>query len=102
MLRTALLKVIAPAFGLVMLIGATSAGAASLPQPTEKPILTISGKIAVTNKDGTAQFDREMLEKLGETSFTTRTPWYKEPVKFEGVLLAKVLDAVGATGDTIV
>jgi len=102
MLRSALRMLIAPVMGFVLLTGPGAAGAASLPAPTEKPILTISGKIGITNKDGTAQFDRKMLEALGETSFTTSTPWYKEPVKFEGVPLAKVLDAVEAKGDTIV
>ena len=89
-------------FGTVMLAVANLAVAASLPVPTEKPILTVSGKITVTNKDGTAQFDRKMLEALGETSFSTATPWYDGLHKFEGVPLAKLLDAVGASGDHIV
>src|SRR3954471_23288332 len=61
------------------------AEAASLPQPAEKPILTITGRIAVTNKDDTAQFDRLMLEALGMSGFETTTPWYNGPVRFEGV-----------------
>ena len=76
--------------------------AASLPDPADKPILTVTGKISVTNKDGAAQFDRAMLEALGETSFSTSTPWYDGPRKFEGVPLAKLLDAVGASGDHII
>jgi hypothetical protein len=102
MLRLSLRVLAAPVFGVFVLMGATAAGAASLPEPTDKPILTITGKIVVTNKEGAAQFDRKMLEALGETSFSTNTPWYKEPVKFEGVSLSKLLDAVGATGDRIV
>jgi hypothetical protein len=102
MLRSVLRFRAASLFGMVMLLTANLAGAASLPDPTDKPILTVTGKISVTNKDGTAQFDRAMLEALGETSFSTSTPWYKEPVKFEGVPMAKLLDAVGATGDRIV
>ena len=54
--------------------------------PVKGPvILTVSGKITNTNKDGKAEFDREGLESLGMTSFTTSTPWFKQPVKFEGV-----------------
>ncbi len=99
---SAVRPLVAPLFGAIALLVANVAGAGSLPEPAEKPILTVTGKISVTNKDGAAQFDRAMLEALGETSFSTTTPWYKEPVKLEGVALAKLLDAVGATGDRIV
>jgi hypothetical protein len=102
MLRSALRVLATAVIGVCVLIGASAAGAASLREPTEKPILTITGKISVTNKEGAAQFDRTMLEALGETSFSTNTPWYKGPVKFEGVPLNKLLEAVGATGDRIV
>ena len=102
MFGSALRLLAAPVFGSILLFGANAAGAASLPEPTDKPILTVTGKIAVTNKDGAAQFDRKMLEALGDASFSTSTPWYKETVKFEGVPLAKLLDAVGATGERIV
>ncbi|MDJ1157783.1 molybdopterin-dependent oxidoreductase [Chelatococcus sp. SYSU_G07232] len=75
---------------------------APLARPTEKPILTISGKITVTNATGAAQFDRQMLEALGTASIKTKTPWYPEPVQFEGVPLAKLMKAVGAEGQTVV
>jgi hypothetical protein len=76
--------------------------AASLAVPSDKSILTVSGKIAVTNKDGAAQFDRAMLEAIGMVEFETNTPWYKGPVKFEGVPLAKLMSAVGAAGERVV
>jgi hypothetical protein len=38
-----------------------------------------------------------MLEKLPQTSFTTRTPWYSQPRKFTGPLLRDVLAAAGAS-----
>lgn len=88
--------------GAVVLAIAAFAGAASLPAPDEKPILTVVGSIGVTNKDGAAQFDRAMLEALGPVSFETTTPWYSGPVTFEGVPLAKVLKAVEAKGKTLV
>jgi hypothetical protein len=84
------------------LISAFSAEAESLPRPTGKPILTVTGMIAITNDGEKAVFDREMIEALGETSFSTSTPWYDGQHKFEGVLLAKLLDAVGAKGDHLV
>ena len=101
-LRSALRALTASLFGTVVLVTANCVAAQSLAAPSDKPILTVTGKITVTNKDGTAQFDRAMLEALGAASFSTATPWYKEVVKFEGVPLAKLLDAVGATGDRIV
>jgi hypothetical protein len=73
-----------------------------LAAPTEKPILTIAGKIGLTNKGETAQFDRAMLESLGMVSFATTTPWYKGAVTFEGVPLRKVMESVGASGERIV
>jgi hypothetical protein len=89
------------------LIGATMprlAGAAdaSLPMPKDKAILTISGKIAVFNDGNTAKFDRDMLEALGSSSFTTSTPWYDAPVTFTGVPMAKLMETVRASGDMVV
>ncbi|WP_442039982.1 molybdopterin-dependent oxidoreductase [Microvirga sp. 2MCAF35] len=75
--------------------------AASLAVPKERPILTISGKIDVTNRDGTAQFDRAMLEDLGLVTIETTTPWYEGKVKFEGVLLDKLMKQVGAKGERV-
>ncbi len=79
--------------------GATHVEAAPLPNPTSKPILTVSGKIASTNKGETAEFDREMLESLGMVSFETETPWYNGKVKFEGVPLSKLMQHLGAKGE---
>ncbi|MBM6595185.1 molybdopterin-dependent oxidoreductase [Microvirga pudoricolor] len=87
--------------GLGALLVAVTAQAGSLATPTEKPILTISGKIDTTNKDGTAQFDRPMLEALGMTTIETTTPWYSGPVKFEGVSLSKLMKQVGASGERV-
>lgn len=73
----------------------------TLPRPTEAPVLTVSGRISVFNNGTTAQFDRPMLEALGMSSFTTTTPWYDGPVTFEGVLMSRLMQAVGATGGTV-
>lgn len=86
--------------GLSMLAGRTAM--AALGAPTEKPILTISGKIRVFNLGETAQFDRPMLEALGMTGFETMTPWYDKLVTFEGPLMTAVMDAVGAYGDSVI
>lgn len=75
--------------------------AASLPRPGGKPILTVSGKISQTNDGKVARFDRPALESIGTASFTTSSPWYKQPMEFGGVPLDRLMQAVGASGDTI-
>jgi hypothetical protein len=42
-----------------------------------------------------------MLEALGMVSFVTNTPWDKGPTKYEGVSLAKLMDLLGGTGDSL-
>lgn len=85
-------------FGLIPL---EAARATPLGPPRDAPILTISGKIKVTNLNGIAAFDRGMLEALGTVSIETKTPWHRDTVKFEGVTLNKLLERVGATGSLI-
>jgi Uncharacterized protein conserved in bacteria len=90
-------------FGFLAMVAVAGPAAADpLPAPTEKPILTISGKIGTTNKNGEAQFDRPMLEALGLVTVETSTPWYNGPVKFEGVSLDKLMKLVGASGERAV
>lgn len=79
----------------------SSAQAGSLPQPVGKTILTISGQISNTNADGVARFDRDMLEALGITTVQTTNPWYDGRTVFEGVLLKKLMETVGAKGETV-
>ena len=95
-------RLIASAAGVLCAATVRTAMADPLPTPKGKVILSISGKIGVTNVDGTAQFDREMLENLGITGITTATPWYDGQVKFEGVMLDHLMSVVGATGETAV
>lgn len=78
------------------------AGAGPLGQPRGKPVLVVEGDIGVTNSPGKAVFDMAMLEALGTVSITTRTPWYTEPVTFEGVPMARLMGAVGAAGNAVV
>jgi hypothetical protein len=80
---------------------ARPATAAALAAPTQKPILTISGKINVRNQGDTAQFDRAMLESLGMTSFETTTPWYQGTARFDGVRMDHLMETVGAFGERV-
>jgi hypothetical protein len=72
-----------------------------LPHRTQVPLLTISGNVGITNEENAAVFDRPMLEALAVASITTTTPWYDGPVRFDGVPMVKVLEAVGAKGTTL-
>ena len=69
-------------------------------------ILTVSGRITHGNgrtADGQneARFDRAMLLRLGITEFETETPWHNGQVRFEGVLIRRLLAAVGAQGRSL-
>src|SRR5689334_2452527 len=86
--------------GSAALLAPTLSGAASA---SERPLLTVSGKIGVTDANGgDVHFDRTALEAVGMVALETSTPWFKNPVTFEGVPLAKLMDTVGATGERIV
>lgn len=76
-----------------------SLNAQTLPQG--RVVLTVSGKIGNLNQGTQALFDMAMLEALPQRSFTTMTPWQKEPVQFTGPLLRDVLAQVKASGTSI-
>jgi hypothetical protein len=73
----------------------------ALEVPQGKVYLSISGSITLKNAGERADFDMAMLAALPQHSFTTQTPWYKEPKKFTGPLLRDVLAAAGAQGKTL-
>lgn len=73
----------------------------ALQAPTGKVILTLTGQVAEKNTATAATFDLAMLEKLPQQTFTTMTPWDKQPIKFTGPLLRDVLAAAKATGTTL-
>ena len=87
---------------IVGVLACSGAAAESLPTPSGKPILSVSGNIAQTNVGAEARFDRDMLEALGTVSFETTTPWDKERVRFEGVPLDRLLDRLGASGSRLI
>ncbi len=79
-----------------------TATAATLPKPTGKVILTVSGEIAHTNTDkNTAEFDRDMLLSLGVFDMETVTPWTEGSDLYQGPMLSSILQAVGAMGETL-
>nr|WP_245635155.1 molybdopterin-dependent oxidoreductase [Marinobacterium profundum] len=74
----------------------------TLPQPSGPVILTVEGALSNTNGNGVARFDREMLEDLSLHHTRTDTPWTEGIVDFEGPLGRRVLDFVGAKGETLI
>jgi len=79
----------------------TSAQAEELAPATGEIILTISGNIAQTGQEGTAQFDMKMLQILPQRSFETSTIWTEGVTSFVGVPLSVLLEQVEAEGATI-
>lgn len=76
--------------------------AKTLPVPTGKVILTVSGNITYTNtSDDTAEFDRQMLTDLGMVSLKTGTPWSDGVDVYQGPLLRSLIEAVGVTSDSL-
>ena len=75
--------------------------AATLATPSEKRILTVTGKITNTNEGDAAIFDRPMLEAIGMSGVDTATPWYNGAVRFEGVRMDALMRHVGATGESV-
>lgn len=88
------------AFVICVLLG-QALQAAPLPEPAGPVLLTVTGSIANTNAPGAANFDRAMLESLGLSDLTTATPYTDGKPTFRGVIVSKVLDAVGATGQKL-
>ncbi len=88
------------AWAAFLLVGVLPA-AHALNAPKGKVILSVSGKIAETNQGKTATFDLAMLEALPQKTFTTKTPWDNQPVKFSGPLLRDLLAAVKASGSNL-
>ena len=82
----------------IVLLGSVSAQ--ELDVPSGEILLKISGKITNTNSDTGAEFDLDMLERLGVTSITTNTPWTDHPTVFEGVRLDVLLNYVGAESNS--
>lgn len=87
--------------GLSGLLAPPGQAQAPLPAPTQPVILKITGAIRVRNQGDGAAFDAAMIDALPAHSFRTSTPWFKKPATFSGPRLQDVLDAVGASGDTL-
>lgn len=84
-----------------LLLFATQAGAQDLPAPANDVVLTVTGLISKTNSDGDAVFDVAMLQEMDPIQIETTTIWTEGPQVFEGVLLSRLIDELGAGGSVI-
>ncbi|MGB8813841.1 MAG: molybdopterin-dependent oxidoreductase [Paracoccaceae bacterium] len=74
---------------------------APLPIPSGEVVLEVTGDLAITNGDGMARFDREMLLGLPPVTIRTTTLWTVGVQEFTGVSLRTLLDRLGAKGAVI-
>ncbi|MEC9265744.1 MAG: molybdopterin-dependent oxidoreductase [Pseudomonadota bacterium] len=94
-LRAAVLTAVTTLFALPVV------AADMLDKPEGRVILEVSGKVERTTDGTVAEFDREGVIALGAETFETTTPWTEGPVTFTGVPIQALIDAVGATGETL-
>ena len=87
--------------GLMALPWPAHATSLALDPPEGPVVLTLSGRVRLPNRGNTVAFDMAMLERLPQTSYSTRTPWYSQARKFTGPLLRDVLAAAGAHGSLL-
>lgn len=95
MLRKAL-QVIA-----ISILSAQPLVAESLRLPADEVVLTVTGALTGKTADGTAMFDRSMLENLGVVAFETSTIWTQGVQRFEGVPLDVLVAHLGISGETL-
>ncbi len=64
---------------------------ATIPQPEDDPILTVSGKISTTNADGAILMDRPTIESVGLVEYHVQDPFANHDVLYRGVLMRDLL-----------
>lgn len=75
---------------------APMAAANTIPPPSGRVLLSISGNIGHFNDGQSLKLDLDMLEALPSHTFTTDTPWTEEPTEFTGVRIKELLSYIGA------
>ena len=81
--------------------GLVALPAAALDRPAGKVILTVSGALNTHNDANTAAFDLALFERLPQHSFSTRTPWYPQPRKFNGVRFGDLMKALDSQATSV-
>ena len=68
-----------------------------IPAPAGDVVLTVSGDIGKADPGSTLRLDLATVEQMGLVRYTVHDPWLDADHEFSGVLLADVLDTVGAS-----
>ena len=63
----------------------------AIPQPAGDPLLTVWGKIGVTNGDGVVQMDRATIERVGVVEYSVKDPFSGSTIRYSGVLMRDLL-----------
>lgn len=65
---------------------------ATIPEPTQDLILTVTGKIQNVNHDNAILMDRTTIEAVGLVEYTVTDPFEQRPIRYRGVLMRDLLD----------
>lgn len=90
-MKTTSLAAMAAAFGLALMLPATSMARGGPQMPLEIEAATSEAIV----------LDSEALDALPVAGFETTTPWTEGPTRFEGVPLSVLIDRFGIEGETI-
>lgn len=89
-------------FGAIALTpGRVTANGEPLSAPGGAVLLTVTGAIGKSNRDGAAEFDLDMLQALDRHDIRTSSIWTEGVKVFTGVPLSVLLAAVEARGRVI-
>ena len=69
--------------------------------PEGDVILTVTGRIAITNDGDGARFDLNMLETLEARTIETSTIWTEGTKQFQGVSLSTLVETLGIEGGSL-
>lgn len=88
--------------GLLGAVSSVRAQPRAMAEAAGDVLLTVTGQIGSCNRhDGAAWFDMAMLNALGRAELVTTCPWFDGRIRFTGVRVDRVLDAVGAEGERV-
>jgi hypothetical protein len=68
----------------------------AIPAPADAPILTVTGAISAHNDGSEVALDMATLESIGLVRYAVDDPWLAARHEYTGVLLADLLDTLGA------
>jgi len=71
----------------------------SIAAPSGPVVLSLSGKIGLTNAAGRLDLDMDTLEQLGLIEFAVDDPYLKRSVTYQGVLLKRLLEVARVPQD---